>query len=227
MQTCVLHIFWRFFWFIHFTWFVGAAVQLHLLFFIPFPFWNWRLRFEYALQTSKFNRLHFFSVICALHTIWKLQFHLRLLYSFLTLLFPNGKWEWEEGRCIHYWVVCNHFYATYRSFRILQTVLMVFQRFKCLFSFLIVCVCWFFFVCLFPLLFHKLFRIGFLYYIVRCALVCCFYLIVHWTTKLVNFLNGKRFPSTELVSFLWQCLERNAKKKSRKFWFKKIKWNKS
>lgn len=60
MQTCVLHIFWRFFWFIHFTWFVGAAVQLHLLFFIPFPFWNWRLRFEYALQTSKFNRLHFF-----------------------------------------------------------------------------------------------------------------------------------------------------------------------
>lgn len=60
MQTCVLHIFWRFFWFIHFTWFVGAAVQLHLLFFIPFPFWNWRLRFEYALQTSKFNRLQFF-----------------------------------------------------------------------------------------------------------------------------------------------------------------------
>lgn len=59
MQTCVLHIFWRFFWFIHFTWFVGAAVQLHLLFFIPFPFWNWRLRFEYALQTSKFNRLQF------------------------------------------------------------------------------------------------------------------------------------------------------------------------
>lgn len=156
---------------------------------------------------------YIFFVICALHTIWKLQFHLRLLYSFLpALLFPNGKWEWEEGRCIHYWVVCNHFYATYRSFRNSQTVLMVFQRFKCLFSFLIVCVCWFFFVCLFPLLFHKLFRIGFLYYIVRCALVCCFYLIVHWTTKLVNFLNGKRFPSTELVSFLWQCLERNAKK---------------
>lgn len=78
------------------------------------------------------------------------------------------------------------------------------------------------FLCLFPLLFHKLFRIGFLYYIVRCALVCCFYLIVHWTTKLVNFMNGKRFPSTELVSFLWQCLERNAKKNQENSDLKKL-----
>lgn len=69
MQTCVLHFFWRFFWIIHLTWFVGAAVQLHLLFFIPFPFWNWRLRFEYALQTSKFNRLHFFCYLCIAHNL--------------------------------------------------------------------------------------------------------------------------------------------------------------
>lgn len=81
---------------------------------------------------------------------------------------------------------------------------MVYQRFKCLFSFpissfslsshIFVCVSFFlfdFFINYLESDFFITFCWG------MCAFVCCpYYLIVHWTMKLVNFMNEKRFPVT-------------------------------
>lgn len=189
-----------------FAWLFLYIVGAILLFSSPFPhppsphhFTSIRrLCFECTLKNLDFNRLHSYD-LCIVYLIPKLQFH-----CYPVCQVPHS----SRLQSFLFWLIVHfgfskqfrwYFNDLNACFRFSQFIFSVFF-FSSIRPYFVCSVC-----------FHKLFRIGFLYYNIECALVCCCYSIVHWTVKLVNFMNGKRFGAT--VGKLFMTLSRFPTKK--------------